>query len=366
MRILLNATDNELGQLGGDFTLYRDWLRLQSEDLAFRLVGATRLRRWHLVLRKGFEKLCGTWQPVLLRRRLFLASRFLYLPQGATGAVDLIFSHLLFPFIRGGGVPIVWSSQGISPAIYYERYNRGQWTVEDVAFIYRVLGRKADALVISTETCARNVIHWCPELSDKIHVVPGPVFADASSYLVKPSMQDGVIRLLFVGVEARRKGLPEVVEAFRILRSTYTHLHLDIVSRPSVELRKRIEELSGVSLYLSSPDVNVKALMARADIFLMPTHADTYALAAVEAMAHQCAVIVSDLDPLPEVVPDGQVGFAVPPGDVGKLVEKLKVLLTASDRLRQFQANARQRYLSLHAPSAVAKRLEQVFEPLLP
>ena len=76
-------------------------------------------------------------------------------------------------------------------------------------------------------------------------------------------------------------------------------------------------------------------------------------------------MIISDFDPLPKVVPDEQVGFAVPPGDIGKPLEKLEVLVTALDRMRQFQANAQQRYLSLHAPSAVAKRLKQVFELLL-
>jgi len=363
MRILLNATSEELVRLGGDFTLYQDWLRLNGEGLVFQLVPPHPIRRWHVPVRKGIEKLCRAWQPAHLRHRLFLASRFLYVPRKAVGGVDLLFSHIAFPWPPSDvEVPVVWSSQGISPSIYYERYNRGQWNVEDVAFVYRILGPRGDALVISTEACARNVVEWCPELVGKVYVVHAPVFVDTDAQLTKPSMRDGMIRLLFLGVDAVRKGLPEVVEAFRILQGKYHHLHLDIVSRPSAKLREKIEVLSGVSLHLSSPKVDVKALMDRADIFVLPTYADTYALAAVEAMAHKCAIVISDLEPLPEVAPDGEVGFNVPAGDVGALVEKIEALIKNDTLLRQMQENAYHLYLQRHHPDVVASKLRWVFE----
>jgi glycosyltransferase involved in cell wall biosynthesis len=141
-------------------------------------------------------------------------------------------------------------------------------------------------------------------------------------------------------------------------------LELDVVSRPSAELQARIGGLSGVRLHLSSFDVDVKPLMARADVFVLPTHADTYALAAVEAMAHGCAVIISDLEPLPEVIPDGEVGFVVSADDVGALAAKLDVLATQLDVLRTLQANARSKYRTCHAPDAVRGRLAAVFEQI--
>jgi len=365
VRVLLNATSDELRQLGGDFTLYQDWRRLQGQDLQFELIAADGLRRGSVLLRKGFEKLCRTWQPASLRRRLLLSSRFLYIPPQAVEGIDLVFSHLLFPWIPQRRIPVVWSSQGISPATYYERYNRGQWAVDDVAFVYRVLGRRADALVIATHLCARNVLERCPELAGKVHMVPAPVFAESHVFPEKPSRHDGMIRMLFVGVDAERKGLPEVLEAFQVLKGKYANLRLDIVSRPSEKLRRKVAALQGATLHISSPDVDIPSLMGRADIFVLPTRADTYALAAVEAMAYACAIILSDLEPLPEVAPENEVGFIVPPGNSGALVDKLEVLITCEDLLRRFQAGAWQRYLSYHTPEVVAKRLKEVFSPLL-
>jgi phosphatidylinositol alpha-1,6-mannosyltransferase len=365
MRVLLNATANELEQLGGDFTLYRDYRRLPGDGVTYELIPPHRLRQAQSFLRKGFEKLCRTWEPTALRRRLFLASRFLYVPSEATTGIHLIFSHLLFPAATRAKVPIVWSSQGISPAAYYDRYNRGQWTIDDVAWMYRQLGRRSDALVISTRACARNVVALCPELQDKIHFVPGPVFGGAGSPSAKPSERDGITRLLFVGIDAERKGLPDVVEAYRAVRECFPSVRLDIISRPSADLQSKIAALEGAQLLLSSPSLDIKSLMDQADIFVLPTRADTYALAAVEAMAHGCAVIISDLEPLPEVAPDGETGFVVPVSDPRAIAASLKKLLSDRELLRSFQENSRRRYSRLHAPDVVAAQLQQIFEQVL-
>jgi glycosyltransferase involved in cell wall biosynthesis len=365
MRILLNTTAAELEHLGGDFALYRDYQRLAGEGVSYQLVSPHLGRQWNAVLRKGFEKLCHAWQPAALRRRLFLLSRFLHVPPKSTEGIDLIFSHLLFPAGTDPRIPIVWSSQGISPAAYYERYNRGQWTVEDVAWMYRELGRRADALVISTQSCARNVVTWCPELEEKVHFVPGPVFADSGDLAAKPSHRDGVLRILFVGIDAERKGLPEVIEAYGAVRERFHSIRLDIVSRPSADLQGKIAGLKDAQLYWSSPGVDVEAFMKQADIFLIPTHADTYALAAVEAMAQGCAVIISNLEPLPEVAPDGETGFVVPVGDARALAQKLAQLVSDRALLRTFQQNAKLRFGRLHAPAVVAARLNQVYDHVL-
>jgi len=361
MRALLNATEEEVNQLGGDFTHCRDWQRLRTATLEFSLLPGGPVRRGSALFRKILEKSCRTWQPTWVRRRLLLWSRYVWMNPDQDHPPDLVFSHLLFPWTRRNIAPVIWNSQGISPRRYYDSYNRGQWTVEDVASIYRKIGRKADALVIFTEYGARNVVHWCPELKEKIFVVPAPVFVNGAETPEKPSVQDGVIRALFAGIDAERKGLPEVLEAYRSLRERVTNVRLDVVSRPSARLQTEIAKLKDARLHVSSPRVDVKVLMRQSDIFLLPTHADTYALAAVEAMAYGCAVIVSDLEPLPEIIPEGEIGFNVPVGDVDSLAKRFAQLVEDRNLLRRFQDNASQRFARLHAPEVIASRLEQVF-----
>lgn len=363
LTVLLNATSEELECVGGDYSLYRNWLRLTSDGLRFQLVPHHPVRHQHLFWRKVAEKLCFRKQPEALRRALFIASRFIYVPREAVAKADVVLSHILFPRLPTSSYPpIIWSTQGLSPAVYYERYSGRRWTMEDVVALFRVLGRRANALLISTQTCARNLVAWCPELEGKIFLAPAPVFSTEMNPRTKPSFRDGVIRLLFVGMDARLKGLPEVVQAYCVLVSRYPRIQLDIVSRPARDLRKQIEALPGTRLWPRLSQQEVMALMAQADIFVLPTYADTYALSAVEAMAEGCAIIISDLDPLPEICPPGEVGLAVTAGDVRGLIEKIDALVSGPDRLRQFQVNARRRYERVHHPTIVVDRLRYVME----
>jgi len=365
MRVLLNITPEELQGGGGDLMVYRNWLGLSDERLTFHTIPPSWRRRAQAFVRKACDKLARRWEPAPLRRALLLAARALSLPRDVADA-DLILSHICFP-IPTPRLPVIWSSQGIAPATYYERC--GQWSVEDVIFLYRVLGPQARALLIATESGARHLLRWCPELEEKVHIVPVPVLVPPDIPETKPSQHDGILRLLFVGLDPILKGLPELLRAYDWLKRKHAHLRLDVVTRGFD--RKTWEQMGGTNgppdgedlrIHPPLPHERIFALMREADLFISPTHAETYGLAAVEAMAHRCAVIISNFDPLPELFPEGEVGFLIAPGDVRGLIERLEAVISNRALLRQFQENARRRYLAAHDPARVRRRLEEVFE----
>lgn len=364
--VLLNATPEELRGRGGDLVVYRNWLNLGDERLIFRTIPPSWRRRAQAFVRKACDRMARAWEPTSVRRALLRAARSLYLPRGATREADLILSHICFPLPRPR-LPVIWSSQGIAPDVYYERC--GQWSLEDVVSLYRTLGPRAHALLIATASGARRLLQWCPELGEKVHIVPAPVLVPSEIPETKPSQGDGIIRLLFVGLDPILKGLPELLHAYGWLRRKHAHIRLDVVTRGfDTALWKRVEGINGspeqwgLRIHPPLPQHRVFALMREADLFVSPTHADTYGLAAVEAMAHRCAVIISNFDPLPELFPEAEVGFLVAPGDVRGLVERLEAVISNVALLRRLQENARRWYLAVHDPARVRRRLEEVFE----
>jgi N-acetyl-alpha-D-glucosaminyl L-malate synthase BshA len=72
----------------------------------------------------------------------------------------------------------------------------------------------------------------------------------------------------------------------------------------------------------------VENLFACADAFLLPSHYESFGLAALEAMACGVPVVAADVGGVSEVIEDGRTGFLIEPDDYDGGAEKLNTLLS--------------------------------------
>jgi glycosyltransferase involved in cell wall biosynthesis len=362
MRVVLNAAPSELARWGGDIAHYRDWKRLEQHlpETRIELVPDGLLRSASFVTRRGFEWLTRAWEPTSLRRHLFAAGRRLRIPRRTLEQADAVLTHIHLAAGAPLRLPVIWSSQGLAPDEYYLRVDGRRWFPDDVRWLYRFAGSRVTMLAIATRSGARRLSEACPELDERIRIVPPPVFAEGND-VPKPSIRDGRLRLLFVGLDPVRKGLGEVLTAFREVRSRDADVELTIVTRPTPALEAAVASMQDARLVTSSRQVDVKALMRSADLFVVPTHADTFLLAAVEAMAYGCIPLVSDLEPLPEVVEADEGGLTVPIGSADAIAAHLQRLLGAETELRGRQDVCRAAWERRNAPEAVAPVLTSAF-----
>ena len=84
------------------------------------------------------------------------------------------------------------------------------------------------------------------------------------------------------------------------------------------------------------------------DIFVIPSLEESFGVAAVEAMACEVPVIVSNADGLKEVVVDNETGFVVPKMDYRKMAEKIKVLIENDKLKNQLSKKGRERVIRLY------------------
>jgi len=169
--------------------------------------------------------------------------------------------------------------------------------------------------------------------SENIRVIPPGVDLARWTSERTPRRCVGPLRLLFVGGDLERKGgrmLADVVHAHfsgRCELDVVTHRDLDGTAQVRVHRADA-----------NSPEL--RALYARADLFVMPSSADCFGIATIEAMASGVPVIVSDVGAAAEIVDDGATGWLIAP-DPGAVRLALERALGERERLPGMGARAR-------------------------
>jgi N-acetyl-alpha-D-glucosaminyl L-malate synthase BshA len=73
--------------------------------------------------------------------------------------------------------------------------------------------------------------------------------------------------------------------------------------------------------------VDIVPLLSIADVMLMPSNAESFGLAALEAMACGVPVVATLAGGFPEFIEQGRHGYLLPPGDIEGMTEKALLLL---------------------------------------
>jgi sulfoquinovosyltransferase len=73
---------------------------------------------------------------------------------------------------------------------------------------------------------------------------------------------------------------------------------------------------------------------ASADAFVMPSDSETLGFVVIESMASGVPVVGANAGGIPHLIDDGDTGFLVPPGDIERFVQHLKILEDDNIRIR--------------------------------
>lgn len=166
-------------------------------------------------------------------------------------------------------------------------------------------------------------------------VVISPPGVDLNQWLPRSTERatDEPVRVLFVGGDFERKGGRLLLDWFA--RQPAGTVQLDLVTRAEVEPRPGIRLHR--DLVPNSPELC--RLFSEADIYAMPSLAECFGIATVEAMAAGLPVVVSDSGGATDIVAGGVNGFIVAAGQPSPLAAALDRLV--GDRnLRESMAAA--------------------------
>lgn len=145
--------------------------------------------------------------------------------------------------------------------------------------------------------------------------------------------------VLFVGNDFVRKGGPQLLEAFAVLRRRIPAARLQVVGTPTgIDARPGVEVLGRIH-----DRARLAELYAGADVFCLPAHFDPFPGALLEAMAHALPSVVTASCGIPEIVGRDGAAVTVERGAVGELADALTHLLLDPAAAARMGAVARRR-----------------------
>lgn len=144
--------------------------------------------------------------------------------------------------------------------------------------------------------------------ADKIVVNPPGV--NLQFWTPAPFARSGVKkRILFVGGDFRRKGGPLLLDWYKSQQPAEVELH--------IVTREPVESLPGVTVYhdMQPNTPQLLDLYHKSDLFVLPSLAECFGIASVEAMGAGLPVIASNVGATEEIIESGRNGFIVPADD---------------------------------------------------
>ncbi|WP_255170598.1 glycosyltransferase family 4 protein [Natrononativus amylolyticus] len=166
--------------------------------------------------------------------------------------------------------------------------------------------------------------------------------------------------ILFVGRFVESKGVFDLLSAVRRLERP-VRLHL-VGTGATARVEQRCRELGleeVVTIHGEIPHLELPRYYRAADVFCLPTHAESFGMVNVEAMACGTPVVTTDLEGTRAYVDNGGNGLLVTPRDPIDLADKLRMLLEAPGRRAEMGRLARERALQFTWAEQAA-RLERV------
>jgi phosphatidylinositol alpha-mannosyltransferase len=199
---------------------------------------------------------------------------------------------------------------------------------------------------------------------------PGPYEVIPNGVLIPPEADPSQRehRILFVGRQEARKGLPVMLRAWpEIRRRTGARLRVIGADPLAVRLlmaRQRISE-DGIDVlgFLSQERLTEELLSAKA-MAAPSLGRESFGMVLTRAFAAATPVVASDIEGYRDVM-SPEVGLTVPPGDPSALTEAIVELLADEDRRRRFGLAARRIAEERYSWDEVGRRLLRIYERVL-
>lgn len=231
---------------------------------------------------------------------------------------------------------------------------------------------KAAVLVTHSDAHRRMMAEelGCP--SEQIELIPHGVHVDR--HFVRPARLEGPPTVVYLGRLEKRKGTIDLLNAIPLVLSKHPDARFVLIGQDRAhcpgnrthaqflhdEFPPRVREQ--ITLAGRLPNEQVDRWLQTADVFVAPSHYESFGLIFPEAMRWGTPVIGTKAGGIPEIVKDGVTGFLVEPQRPTELADAINQLLADPALRRRIGEAGRHEVENFFSIERAAQRVIELFE----
>ena len=233
---------------------------------------------------------------------------------------------------------------------------------------------KAATVIAVSETSAQALRSLCGVTQPIVvrnPLLPDPVHAGWHKQL-RTDLNGAGLTVTTVARLSVTKGLTYLLEAIVHVQALYPATRFAVYGdgdlRQSLLAYADQLGLDGAAIFVGpfTSREELAQIMARTDLFVLPSLLEGQPLALVEAMAYGCPIVTTPVGGIPELIQDGVNGLFCQPKDATDLAAKISLLIADPVLRQQLGAAARRSYeQSPFQPAALCEHFITIYHEVL-
>jgi glycosyltransferase involved in cell wall biosynthesis len=231
------------------------------------------------------------------------------------------------------------------------------------AWLERRSFKKADGFIAISHYVKEHTANYLSYHNKPIAIINLPL----NTLVDLPLVAKEKDRILFAGTVCEKKGVRQLIEAFKMVRQKYPEKVLDIYGRdwfyPNgdsyIEMLTKTFDTSyfeNVYFHGSVPRDLLDLKYAQAAFCVFPSHMETQGLVSIEAMLLKKPVIFSKYGPGPETIEHGKTGLLCDVYDVNDIAEKMLWYIENPEEAKELGENARKAVLEKYDSDMILQK----------
>ena len=259
---------------------------------------------------------------------------------------------------RALGVPVLFHLHGSEMKTFYSMQ-----PVILQRLIKWILSRQTKVIVLS-----KSWLDFVKSVSPKanVEILSNYVDLPDETGLNSDYRAHKCIKILFLGFLGSRKGLYDLLPAFKQLIEQECDVELILGGNGEVDKLKALAKQLNIENHVNfagwvSGDTKLN-LLHQADLFVLPSYNEGLPMSLLEAMSYKLPVITTNVGGIPELVRDGVDGLLFEPGDVAALARHMTYLVEYPEIRTQMANACRMNVENNFSKKVIFPKLNQLYQ----